>query len=331
MKKTYSLLFFLLVSYFSFAQPVCNNAGNYEIGEVFQFQNCDATNLWDGTNGINQTWNFSNLLPIPADTITLRIVHTSSTPFDSLYAGTAMVEYYSDGRYYFFNKTATDNYYTGMVDVNNNITMFYDNTNRIAHRPLNQITNITDNYNEHFTYQTYNLVGSGTTTITGMGYGTLILPNDTFYNVLKVKTTQIQVDTIIQFSNIATNTFVTWAWYDTVHKAPLFRIDSLDNPVSTDKYASYYLSEWTVGVNDVVQGQNDFSIYPNPASHNLTLHPLKPGIISIINPLGQTVFQEKIDEGVISKTINIECLNKGIYFLKLTTESEQYSQKLLVE
>ena len=309
MKKSILLLSFLLSCFFSFAQPVCNKAGDYEIGDVFQFQNCDAANVWDGPNGINQTWDFHNLLPIPADTITLRIVHTTSTPFDSLYAGTSMVEYYSDGRYYFFNKTASDNYYTGMVDVNNNITMFYDNTNRIAHRPLNQITNITDNYNEHFTYQTYNLIGSGTTTIAGMGYGTLILPNDTFYNVLKVKTTQVQVDTILQFSNIATNTFVTWAWYDTIHKAPLFSIDSLDNPVSSDKYVSYYLNEWTVGINDVAHEENGFGFYPNPASHDITLYHLKAGNFSIINPLGQIIFQEKLRTVLLQK---ISILNASI-------------------
>lgn len=331
MKKTSLLLCALIICFQCFAQPICNKAGDYEIGEVYQYQNCDPTNVWEGPNGLNQVWNFSNLLLIPFDTITLRIVHTTSTPYDSLFSSATMAEYFSDGRYYFVNKTTTDNYYTGMVDVNNSITMFYENTNRIVHRPLNSTTNIVDDYSEHFTYQTYDLTGSGTTEITGMGYGTLILPNDTIYNVLKVKTTQVQVDTIIQFSNFSTNTFVTWEWFDTSNKAPLLRIDSVDNPGFVDKYVYYLVNQSTVAVNNLEQDKNHFSFSPNPANNNITLHHLEEGTLSITNQLGQMVYCIPIEKGVVTKTLSIEQLKSGLYFISYKTKDKLIVDKLVVE
>ena len=71
---------------------------------------------------------------------------------------------------------------------------------------------------------------------------------------------------------------------------------------------------------------NEFSIYPNPASDQLNIS-LPPGnyfSVEIINASGKTILKNQ-DE----KKINISQLPAGIYFVKITTGSEFYSQKFI--
>jgi hypothetical protein len=69
------------------------------------------------------------------------------------------------------------------------------------------------------------LNGGGTSHIEVDGSGTVKTPQGTFNNVLRVKRTIDNVDSLN--SNSLHNLQVSYLWYDDAHTAPLFRIDSI--------------------------------------------------------------------------------------------------------
>ena len=72
------------------------------------------------------------------------------------------------------------------------------------------------------------------------------------------------------------------------------------------------------------------SVYPNPISSTFTLktssNDLSGLSIQIFNVIGKKVYEEK---GLKSNTINVSELNTGIYILKIMSETQQKTIKLI--
>ena len=72
--------------------------------------------------------------------------------------------------------------------------------------------------------------------------------------------------------------------------------------------------------------KNKFIVYPNPAKQEINISSTqKIEKISVYNSLGQFLFQSKINQ------INIEKLEKGLYFLKIKTPSSETVKKFIKE
>jgi hypothetical protein len=75
---------------------------------------------------------------------------------------------------------------------------------------------------------------------------------------------------------------------------------------------------------DNITGNNTIKIYPNPSSGWITMDFGKPytGKVSVFNALGQEVMAKTLLEAETT-TFNLESLAKGIYLIKLRTDSGQ--------
>jgi len=83
-------------------------------------------------------------------------------------------------------------------------------------------------------------------------------------------------------------------------------------------------------INKVEETDNTMSIYPNPASESITIS--SDNIIKyleIYNPLGQKVYQTKVNAK--SKSIDINSLSKGIYIIGVNTDKGYVKKKIIVE
>lgn len=91
-----------------------------------------------------------------------------------------------------------------------------------------------------------------------------------------------------------------------------------------------------VGLANLKASQNLFSVYPNPASNQVTI---KTGLASaqkaqlqVVNTLGQVVYQKELvgsNAGVVSTELNVQGLATGIYNVVLSTESGSTQVKKL--
>jgi len=71
-------------------------------------------------------------------------------------------------------------------------------------------------------------------------------------------------------------------------------------------------------------------ISPNPASDFINLDTeIIGGVLNVTNNLGQIVLNQKLNRG--ANTVEINELNKGIYYFRITSETEQsFVEKVIV-
>ncbi|QOD59949.1 T9SS type A sorting domain-containing protein [Polaribacter haliotis] len=87
-----------------------------------------------------------------------------------------------------------------------------------------------------------------------------------------------------------------------------------------------------LSVDNFAEFNNQFLVYPNPASSNFTISSenLKLENIEIYNLLGKKVFHEKVkNESKIE--INTSNFSKGIYLIKIKSENKIISKKLIIK
>ncbi len=98
------------------------------------------------------------------------------------------------------------------------------------------------------------------------------------------------------------------------------------------------LSDILAGVENI-SADNDISIYPNPATNQLTIHSSsfhnEAVTVSIMNVLGEMMQEEKASPQPSPKerefTINIKNLPAGIYFLEIKTENGSVVKRFVKE
>ncbi len=95
-------------------------------------------------------------------------------------------------------------------------------------------------------------------------------------------------------------------------------------------------TELTTGVNSLSSSIGGLHVYPNPNNGSFTVSGTLPNCksanIEIFNLLGQLVYQEeqKIENGVMNKQINMDAQTAGVYMLFIKTDREIRASKLIV-
>jgi len=327
MKNQIILFMLTVIPTIMWGQPTINIAENYTIGTVLKFQSCDSSGVYAGSSGANQTWDFSSLSALP-DTITERMVLPSSTPFGNSFPSSNLAKKLPDNKYAYYDNNTNNSFLVGFVDTTSSFIINYPNSLLFAQRPITYETMVIDTFTDNYSVAGGDFSGGGTVTINGDGYGTLILPNGTHNNVLRIKTTQIQSDTLIQHPYISTSTTITYAWYDGTNPSPLLKIDSIYTSNFVSKTVTYFLSK-TTGITEISE-QEELQFYPNPATEHITLMTKEKGILTITNKIGQVVFITQINEsGTIISTNNLQ---PGIYQLIFQTSKQKpISKPLLIQ
>ncbi|MEI6488399.1 MAG: T9SS type A sorting domain-containing protein [Bacteroidota bacterium] len=324
MKKKITLFMLAVIPTILSAQPTITNAENFSIGTVLTFQQCNSTGVSPGNSGASQTWNFSTLTSLSTTSVET-MVTPASTTHGNLFPTSNLVEKYSDGTFVYVHATADSSYLVGYVDTVNNYIIHYPNSLLFALRPITYSNLTTDAFSDIFSSSSYNFNGQGTSTINADGYGTLILPNGTYSNVLRLKITQNQTDTVLPSHTLSNSNTISYVWFDGIHTSALLKIDSTHTGTYTSKSVEYLLNE-TIGIEELTKN-NDFNLYPNPSSGQFTiLLPSDNAIISVSDLLGQQILKTQTAE----KTLNLELDNNGIYFVQVTTKQGTTTRKLIV-
>lgn len=247
MKK---LLFSLLILPFhAFAQPTLNNAENYAIGSTLKYVNCNAVAA--GPAGANITWNFGNLTAI-GDSTTIWVIAppTTNNPFP----GAEFVLHYDDSSYIYYDTSLNEINMIGLVDssIGNFGNMGYSNPMLVMPRPIDYLDNTADSFYNTGVFLGFSFTGAGGVMMEADAYGTLQLPNDTFSNVLRIKTYTEEEDIITGLGTLNTK-IASYTWYVDTLAGAILRIDSMKftgayNDSSVD--VSYYYIDHPTSVNE---------------------------------------------------------------------------------
>jgi len=305
MKKTLLIPTLLLTCSSILAQPIITNAEDFAIGTVLKFQKCNPSSISVGNAGANQTWNFSGLSILP-DTSTEWMLDPSMTSMGHLFPTANLVVKVSNGQYTYLEKTVNDNNIMGFIDTTLSFpATHYTNPMLIAKRPLSYGTIIKD---------TFMLAGSsaiGIVTISPDAYGTLILPNGTHNNVLRVKISQVH----------PWFTYTIYVWFNGITKSALLKVDNQSN-------VEYLLGEMTIGITEINEHM-PFRFYPNPTRNKFQFESESNGELSIVNSLGQIAGRFSIED--TETAISTVDFSPGVYHLIFKIGNNISTSRIIIQ
>ena len=174
--------------------------------------------------------------------------------------------------------------------------------------------------------------------MTADGYGTLILPNGTYTNALRVHRTENYADSI---SGVSFGTYVTetYSWY--VPNATLallsqsqLSIDGILEP-STAFYTGQTPGSIPSGITNLQTNQQAFDLYPNPVQDELNIDfnmeqagKVRISILDITGREVAMISNRDFNTGKQHVAYATTTLDKAIYIVKIQTESETVVKKI---
>ena len=265
MKKGLPLCFLLsIIILKTIAQPTLTSANTVpNFGETFQNQYSRAANVDTLSGGANQTWNYVNLTDSSAS-VFLQVVPPSSTPnADSFPTSNLTIKTYNDSSDVYLNSQPTSLRTLGVITKNAG-SIRYPNSKIYLPYPFTFNSFFTDSVSEESpSYPT--VVLRGKDSLYGNGYGTLIIPGNTYNNVLRVKyienvsysqDTSIVIDTLlgVPVSVVATATInlrtVSYLYYTPDTHAPLLSFNNTQTTLSVG-YLGIPIYQTTIESKDI--------------------------------------------------------------------------------
>ncbi|MBK9147721.1 MAG: T9SS type A sorting domain-containing protein [Flavobacteriales bacterium] len=296
------------------AQPTINPINVPVIGDVVTIGLCsdivDASAL-NSSAGAMQTWDFSGLTETTEEEFTF--VDPASTPWASDFPASNLCGISWDGShsYYITNANALETEGNAMVipgspPEDTAKFIFAVDHERILELPYTFGDGHIDGFSGTFNAGAFMGTMDGTIDVDVDGYGTLILPNGTYTNVVRYHFNRTQNNTIL--GNTTTQTKEQWGWVSEDHRFWLLLMEINFDGFATNDIVWYDKSPIMVGQ----QGMDDpagssLGLYPSPASTGSSVTitgatNLANAHVRIIDALGRTVLMGPVMRGAFSTT-----------------------------
>ncbi len=224
MKTILILAFFTVFTIRLNAQTILNYANNGLIsGDSYNFQEIEFPD--PGIAGANQIWDFS------------KITFTGKSPVGNLQTpalpkmdgiGDYNLSLLENGYDYFLNCTEVDLEELGYVNSDNKITLKYTDPVVKMKYPFAYGSSFTDHFIGTGIYsETNTLDFFGDHTVTADAYGTLIMPDRTIQNTLRIKSVKTGLQ--INMCGTADVIITKYAWYANGYRYPVLSLTTVEN------------------------------------------------------------------------------------------------------
>lgn len=294
----------------------------------------------EGPAGNNVTWDYS-ALGFTNDQWTYTAQLASSTPFASEFTGATMAlvaQLTADYTGYFYldfnggfndHGELIDDDGDEIINVNTDPLTFYTT-------PLTISSSGTDTY---FTESDF--AGMATTT-DGIhnwevdGHGTLILPNATYTDVLRIHATQEETFTLF-VSGVPVEVSVTieeWWWVKAGYPFPLLIFSIEDDGFETEIGATAATVSFNGTTSIAEQAALPMRTYPNPVRDQVTIELEASGTVQyrVLDALGREALHGSVAAGgTLRHNIDIAALGNGIYHLEVRTQQGLATARLVKE
>lgn len=277
MKHSITLLSALVLSVTALAQPTLTSATNGPVpGTNYTLHY--GPFVAPGNAGPNQTWDLSALST--DSTVAITMVQPSTVPGSSSFPGATVAETGNTATMYFRN--AADGMYLVGSEAEG-LQIPYSDQARYLPFPCTYQTSWADDAESTFTSEGFTVERSGTIEGEGDGYGTLIMPQGTVNNVLRIHWLETTVDHTDFFD--ITSVYDSYLYYHVGSRYPIVQIVSAEVTVMgntvTAEYTQWY-GDVVTGMEDVAGNVLPMLAWPNPANE----------LVQVVLPqeLGRNVF-----------------------------------------
>lgn len=344
MKKLYTLILTgLFLSNLIQGQGLVLTKAQYEpvLGDVSIRYGYDSVGVVPKNTGLNQTWNFSNLIWSNGTANSTFTTIASAAPFNTCCSQANLAEETGGtGNYNFWQSTATSFVLWGLKT--STIALTFTNSAVVSVWPLSYTYTNTDIFSGTAKSGTLSGPANGTVTGTGLGTGTVILPAGlTFTDCLQTRVSNVTACSFMGGLITATITSINYQYYHASQKFPLLNANYIRVNSNVSTFNSFNCDILVngvlyVGINDYNLASN-YTMFPNPAKDKFTVQLSKVAdkslTLEIVNSVGQIVKTQVLNSegGEINADVDISSLNSGIYFVRTTLDNKVSTKKLIIE
>lgn len=337
MIRTLTPLLFLATAAL-YAQPTIPQV-SFSAGDVFVIDP-DFPISEAGPGGANAIWDFSG--SAMSGTEAVQTAQTAaSMPNSALFPGATMALVSQPGSAFeghsYFDLDGGINEH-GHVFIDNPFALqeVFSDPLTVFTTPLTAISAGSDSYSSIFIGGSGEVHTSGTNNWTVDGYGTLILPNATYTDVLRVHGVYTEVSTIyISGGSVEVDyLFEEWRWVKAGFPLPLlgFALETdLDGTEVAGRSALISFNGAT-GISDLAE--LPMSVYPNPVRDVVTMELETNSAVHyrVLDALGREVLQGSIAAGGARRhSIDAAALTAGLYHVEARSMEGIATQRLIIE
>lgn len=312
------------------------NTSTPQIGDIVTFKatTINLSNFLESNTGINQTWDFSNLDDASTLEAGLEYTSTSNLTYPNLFPNCTLggidQTLQNSESYHETNSNGiriAGAYIVG-TDVIENTEGFH-----LLKFPMTLNTTYTDS-----------IIGStallvtgglefdriGISTITGDGFGDLILPYGTVHDVLRVKIEREYEDIFMGTSGI-TYTETSYYYYTDYNNNMIAATNHLTVSGTSMITRLFYQtqSSFTNLGSDQFTPNQDINLYPNPAVNHFTINNIEDNtMVEIIDLNGRVIKTVHVSSHT---PIDISELSKGYYVVNIMDNNKTLVKKLIVQ
>lgn len=346
MKKIYFLLMIFL-PLTGFTQPVIDATDLPVAGFAYTTGTDTAYHTTMLPGGASQTWDYSGLINQIPDT--MGFIPASSTPFAFQFPGANLAAVnLSEATYSYFTSEPTGFYFNGAISPGVNMILqgqgmlfapvpftYNDTRSNVARMVLD--TTITNTLGTFL----YRYIVNFTTNFIADGYGTVILPNGSYPDVLRLKVTQITYDTIlvdpgaggwvtVDMSAVQKTMYRFFQHGQLASYILGINADSLG--INTD-YSEYLTASVLLGTPDN-SVRSTVASYPNPVSNVISFSGIagnRNAHIRMYDVTGHLVLENHLT-GTTGNSVDVSELPNGVYFYDIVTENASpYKGRFIVQ
>ena len=347
--KNLLLFIVLALSTNLYSQVTLTSANNPVPGNTVKSVTCDTAGISEGNSGANQNWNFSGL--VRRDSTVNTWVASNTTPYAAQFPTSNVASTSDNSEYSFFTTSSSSLLYNGFGGPFQ--LSSFNNPETILQYPFTYNSNFSDTYSSVYNNGVANSYLNGTITSTGDAWGTLVLPNGTFNNALRVKNVSVQTDSsnIGGMNNILNFTSTAYTWFVPDTKFPVFEIRYTSlifngTPISNAKFVNYSPDNPTIGISQINTNIADEYVlsqnYPNPFNPSTKIRfDIAAGDrnsssmvkLTVYDQLGkevETLVNENLSPGSYEFNWNAGNLAGGIYYYTLTSGNFTDTKKMIL-
>lgn len=298
--KTIYLIILIYSTTILFAQPILNS-NDINFNTSANRFTASTTNFLIGGMGVNQTWDYSNIVLNSSGQVASSVVTTA--PFVVNFANANYIvktTISANDTYSFYAKTNSKLEISGISNTSTILVNFTPNPQTVFEFPLTYNSTINDSYATATLPSVNNFFS-----INYDAYGTLITPYATFFNTFRLK----KLDGI----------YPNYTWYqENTNLAILNVVYGATGITSVTFYNNNNL--------DISKNENTelASIYPNPATNSIVINDRSkvnlPFNYVIFDAAGRILLNNYC---YFNEIINIENLNNGTYFIEIKEEKNK--------
>lgn len=318
----------MIESLSGFGQPILTANGiNPVVGDVFNYQ---ATNYVNpGAAGANQTWNLSTMTVQAVSQTTA--VSSGSTPYSATFTNSNIC-FLSPGQYDYFLASNTAYQSLGSY-VGNGPAVIYNPPKDILQYPFIYNTSYTTNYQSSSPGPNPTAV-SGTVTVSYDGYGTLVLPNGTYTNAIRIHSQDIYTQNQGTVS-IDVSTTDLYNWYINGNHLPVATVSTFTSTSFGTFSSGAYLNSIATSIHSTGVDNSTLRLFPSPSKNTLNI---KYGYVTdaskaeLIDMDSKVVITNTIEPGSADHQMDISSVAKGVYVVKVYfSDGTTLTSKVVIE